>query len=208
MPLLSGKAGAVDMHRPQYAISQGHMADNAISWFVIREGDWKLIVYGTGRENAPQLFNITADPMERNDLGAAPNDEHQEVIAALTTTLSEAFKSFTEAGIPVGQDFPAVALDVADYNIKMMQWYIGGGWNSTAGGNVPMGHCGRKAGCHDWKEAVMEPGGGLPGGASGEAWSQGGGWGSAKAALSAIEAWVNAPPKVMPCRPFDWKPAL
>lgn len=72
VPLLSGKAGAVDRQRPLYAISQGHMADNAISWFVVREGDWKLIVYGTGRENAPQLFNITADPVESAALLAPP----------------------------------------------------------------------------------------------------------------------------------------
>ena len=59
VPLLSGKAGKIDTNRPQWALSQGHMADNAISWFVLREGDLKIIVYGTGKENAPQLFNIT-----------------------------------------------------------------------------------------------------------------------------------------------------
>lgn len=57
VPLLSGKVGAVDLQRPQWALSQGHMADNAISWFVLREGDMKIIVYGTGQENEPQLFN-------------------------------------------------------------------------------------------------------------------------------------------------------
>ena len=81
VPLLSGKAGAHDAERPQWALSQGHMADNAISWFLLREGDMKLIVCkpdtlissghvciadekafcadGTGKENLPQLFNIT-----------------------------------------------------------------------------------------------------------------------------------------------------
>ena len=44
VPLLSGKAGAHDAERPQWALSQGHMADNAISWFLLREGDMKLIV--------------------------------------------------------------------------------------------------------------------------------------------------------------------
>jgi arylsulfatase A-like enzyme len=33
VPLLSGKAGPVDTKRPQWALSQGHMADNAISWY-------------------------------------------------------------------------------------------------------------------------------------------------------------------------------
>jgi hypothetical protein len=50
---------------------------------VRRQGDWKIIVYGTGAENAPQLFNITADPMERDDLGATRPD----VVASMTATL-------------------------------------------------------------------------------------------------------------------------
>jgi len=145
--------------------------------------------------------------MERNDLGVAPDAAHKQIIGRLTATLSNAFKGFTKGGQPEGQDFPAVALDVADYNIKMMQWYIAGGWNTTAGNNRPAGHCDRETGCKDWKEAVMELGG-LPGGASGKAWSSGGGWGSAAAGLEAIEKWVQAPPKVLPCRAFDWKPAV
>ena len=88
-------------------------------------------------------------------MGAAPDDKHRKIIGSLTATLSAAFKGFTKAGQPEGQDFPAVALDVAEYNINMMRWYIHGGWNSTAGGNVPAGHCGRPAGCPDWKAAVM-----------------------------------------------------
>ena len=48
VPLLSGKAGAHDAERPQWALSQGHMADNAISWFLLREGDMKLIVCKPG----------------------------------------------------------------------------------------------------------------------------------------------------------------
>jgi hypothetical protein len=147
--------------------------------------------------------------MERRDLGVSPvSPAHKKLIAELSATLSAAFKGFTSGGQPTGQDFPAVALDVADYNIKMMQWYISGGWNTTAGGNKPAGHCDHEIGCRDWKEAVMETGGGLPGGASGQDWASGGGWGNAEAALAAIEKWVKAPPKVLPCRAFDWKPEV
>jgi choline-sulfatase len=98
VPLLDGSAGAVDAQRPQWALSQGHMADNAISWFVLREGDMKLIVYGTGEQNEPQLFNITRDPMETEDLALTRKD----VVASMTATLKTAI------------DFPAVALDVAE----------------------------------------------------------------------------------------------
>ena len=58
---------------------------------------------GTGKENLPQLFNITDDPMETRDLVHT----HAEVVTQMTATLRTAL------------DFPAVALDVADYNQKM-----------------------------------------------------------------------------------------
>jgi hypothetical protein len=77
---------------------------------VLREGDFKIIVYGTGAENTPQLFNITADPMERNDLAAKAPDLVQSMTATLKTAI----------------DFPAVALDVADYNQQMFKWYMQG----------------------------------------------------------------------------------
>ena len=183
-PLLSGKAGKIDTNRPQWALSQGHMADNAISWFVLREGDMKIIVYGTGEENAPQLFNISADPMETTDLASSP--AYASTVTKLTTTLRSAI------------DYPAVALDVADYNQKMFRWYQQGGYNSSAGGNSHK-HYG------SWQEAVMNAGG-LPGGPSGGAWAKGGDWGSASTAIAAIDAWMKAPPKVAACRPFGWKP--
>jgi len=58
VPLLSGKASAHDKDRPQYAVSQGHMADNAISWFVIREGDWKIIVYVLSSLSSSMLSSL------------------------------------------------------------------------------------------------------------------------------------------------------
>ena len=72
--------------------------------------------------------------MERNDLAA----HEPEVVANMTATSRSAI------------DYPAVALDVADYNQKMFKWlvntstiassepdklhrYMNGGFNSTAG---------------------------------------------------------------------------
>eukprot|EP01049_Picozoa_sp_SAG25_P004566 SAG25_NODE_289_length_10342_cov_5.071952_11_plen_247_part_00 len=165
VPLLSGSRGAVDTARPDYALSQGHMADNAISWYMIRRGDMKLIVYGTGKENAPQLWNITADPMERNDLAAK--------LPALVTELTAVLRSAI--------DFPAVSLDVAAYNQHMFRWY-----QRVHGSN--------------WTQAVSGPGG-LPGGVSGTAWAPAGV--DVPVALAAIEEWLAAPPRVLPCRPFN-----
>jgi hypothetical protein len=199
MPLLSGAAGSHDVARPQWALSQGHMADNAISWFVLREGDMKLIVYGTGEENRPQLFNITEDPMERNDLAVSNSNSNSNSNSPNSnSSASDAIINAMTATLKAAIDYPAVALDVADYNQKMFKWYIAGGYKSTAGGNQ---HTGYKT----WKEAVARPGG-LPGGPSGENWWQGGQWGAADAAIAAMEAWIQAPPKVAACRPFDWKP--
>jgi hypothetical protein len=52
------------------------MADNAMSWYLVRDGAMKLILYGTGKEHPPQLFNITADSGEVNDLGEQPASVH------------------------------------------------------------------------------------------------------------------------------------
>ena len=136
---------------------------------------------------------------------------HAEVVTQMTATLRTAL------------DFPAVALDVADYNQKMhvqiplrkcacllrsltclrawarFRWYMEGGYKSSAGGN---GHRNYTS----WQEAVTGSGG-LPGGASGGSWADGGAWGSTAAALAALQEWVEAPPKVLPCRPFGWKPS-
>ena len=106
--------------------------------------------------------------MERDDLSAkAPG-----VVKALAATLKAVI------------DYPAVALDVADYNQKMFKWYMQGGYSAHVGGNAK----------HDytsWQQAVVGlPGGGregLPGGPSGGAWGGGGQWGTSAAALAALK---------------------
>ena len=132
--------------------------------------------------------------METTDLSSSRKD----VVASMTSTLKTAL------------DFPAVALDVADYNQKMFRWYMAGGYKSTAGNN-------ENTKCPTWQDAVVTgagshenkdcPGGGLPGGPDGSDWSQDGAWGSTGAAIEALKEWAAAPPKVVACRPFDWKPA-
>jgi hypothetical protein len=52
---------------------------------VVRDGDMKLVLYGTGKEHPPQLFNISADPSENNDLALLPAST--SLIKDLTTKL-------------------------------------------------------------------------------------------------------------------------
>jgi len=52
----------------------------------VLDGDWKLIVYEKGkreRGKAEELFHITADPYEKNDLAAAEPDRVQALRAKL-----------------------------------------------------------------------------------------------------------------------------
>lgn len=122
------------------AVSQFHGADLAMSWYLIRTNvsdssshltdarkDWKLIVYGTGKEVSPQLFNITNDPEELNDV----HEQFPEIVQSLTARLAQVV------------DFPTVSLDVAQYNIVKLitqvyaeldrTWVSGG---STAQGRI------------------------------------------------------------------------
>ena len=85
-------------------------ADNAMSWYLIRDGAMKMVLYGTGAEHPVQLYNITADPAETTDLSG--HASYAGTIADLTTKLGKTL------------DFKSISLDVADYNKKMFtEWY-------------------------------------------------------------------------------------
>jgi len=71
-----------------------------MSWYLVRQGDFKLITWGTGTEVRPLLFNMTADPGEMHDLAASMPD----VVTRLTALLRQQI------------DFPSVSQTVADYN--------------------------------------------------------------------------------------------
>lgn len=81
------------------AVSQFHGADTAMSWYLIRQGDMKLVVYGTNEEVDPQLFNITADPGEYRNL---VRDEPQEAARL-------------EAALRAVIDYPKVSYAAAKY---------------------------------------------------------------------------------------------
>merc|ERR1712087_704398 len=97
-----GKVGAVLGDRPNYAMSQFHGDEIHLSWFLLREDEWKYVVYGSGKEVPPRLFNLVQDPLEMVDL--ASNKSYAGRISDMDKTLR---------GIV---DYPAVAEDVESYN--------------------------------------------------------------------------------------------
>jgi arylsulfatase A-like enzyme len=88
-PLLTGSVATL-APRPLYLKYLGGMA-------ALREGDWKLVTRGesrfarslmVGADRADQLFNLTADPLERDDLAAA----RPEILARMQARLIEHMK--------------------------------------------------------------------------------------------------------------------
>merc|ERR1719329_1397316 len=63
LPVVKGSPRQKD-----YVISQYHSVFSGTGMFMVRKGDWKLVVYAAQRPGVPawepQLFNMTADPWE------------------------------------------------------------------------------------------------------------------------------------------------
>merc|ERR1712087_160607 len=97
-----GKVGAVLGDRPNYAMSQFHGDEIHLSWFLLREDEWKYVVYGSGKEVPPRLFNLVADPLEMDDL--AGNASYAQRMKEMDATLRTIV------------DYPAVAENVESYN--------------------------------------------------------------------------------------------
>ena len=75
--------------RPDYIVAQYHSAYSVTGQFMVRQGDWKLITYGSMPKGEadfpPQLFNIPKDPWELHDMSR----EHPEVVSAMSKILDE-----------------------------------------------------------------------------------------------------------------------
>jgi len=83
LPVAKGHA-----RKKPYVISQYHSVFSGTGIFMIRKGDPKLVVYAAQRPGLspwePQLFNLTADPWERDNLAS----EHQHDVARLRALLA------------------------------------------------------------------------------------------------------------------------
>jgi len=111
-PFLTGTQR--DVSRPPFVTFQNHDEDISMSWFAVTDGEYKLVQYGTGGEVAPQLFNLSADPHElTNVFNTSP------AYTTLATTLDTQLRQEI--------DYPAVALDVARYQLQQFRWWAANG---------------------------------------------------------------------------------
>lgn len=120
--------------RPPFAVFQYHGSDSPMSWFAIvqplpcMDHDpsertpcmYKLVVWGTGIEENPQLFDLTHDPDENENL---IHDPDYELVAGTLNSNLEATVDYSE-----------VAKDVAKYNREsFVRWkdQLEGDWKEA-----------------------------------------------------------------------------
>jgi hypothetical protein len=86
LPLSSGSPP-----HPPYTVGEYFAENSNTGSFMIRQGEMKLITFGhvfswfSNATYTPQLFNLTADPYELNDISA----DNPELVASLTATLEK-----------------------------------------------------------------------------------------------------------------------
>lgn len=88
LPTLTGK-GRQDEHSHLYWEFHGLGGRQAV-----RKGDWKAVRYNVGADGPVELYNLTEDPGENNDLAAEYPDKVAELKALMSSsrTESEVFK--------------------------------------------------------------------------------------------------------------------
>jgi arylsulfatase K len=133
VPLLQ-RGDAARASHADHVISQFHGETAGMSWFMLRKAEFKLVVWGSGAQHHPQLFNLTADPDEWNNL--ALDRRYASLVAELDAVLRKKV------------DYPAVAQDVAEYNLAMARKWMKREphWRGVLGGtqlatvSQPIGH--------------------------------------------------------------------
>jgi len=156
--------------QPDTIISQFHGENMAMSWYMIREKDTKAVFWGTGKEHGAQLFNLTSDPDENTNLA---KDQPKLVNHLEKLMLPQ---------LP----YPDVTMDVAQYNIDMVKWWI---TTETKWACIVNGTC-----TDDLKGAAKSCLNASDENYWGEIWQQGpaGYW-------KAWHEFVNAGPVIQPC---------
>lgn len=85
LPVLLGQPTTTALRK--VAFIQGDQHDNAIA---VRANQWKLIETRNGKnQKTHQLYDLSADPGETNDIAKAHAEVVQELAAALATARSD-----------------------------------------------------------------------------------------------------------------------
>ena len=84
--------------------------DQSMSWFAVVNGSHKLVQYGTGLEVPPQLFDLCADPGEMTNLFN-------------TSDAARAAEAALDAALRTVVDYPAVAQDIAEYQLAQFRYW-------------------------------------------------------------------------------------
>ena len=159
--LQRGDAAAAS--HPDHIVSQFHGENLAMSWYMVRRGEMKYVAWGTGEQHEPQLFNVTSDPDEWVNLARGTGLLHgpgKALAEELAAHPYGALASELDVLLRTEIDYPAVTMDVANYNIQMTRWWMGieNNWRGVlAGGNAthPQGR-GNGALNADWGELWLE----------------------------------------------------
>jgi len=99
-----------DKSRPPFVVIQNADSDQSMSWTAVVNGSHKLVQYGTGAEVIPQLFDLVADPGEATNLY-----NKSDAARAATVALDDALRSVI--------DYPAVARDIAEYQLAQFRFF-------------------------------------------------------------------------------------
>ncbi|XP_061880186.1 arylsulfatase K [Entelurus aequoreus] len=113
-PLLSKHGSCPRRQRPDWVLSEYHGCNVNASSYMLRSGRWKYIAYADGLTVPPQLFDLTQDKEELDDVAI----KYPGVRAQLDTLLRSIV------------DYPAVSKTVHVYNKKQF-----GAWQQSAGSN-------------------------------------------------------------------------
>jgi arylsulfatase A-like enzyme len=100
-----------DDARPPFVVVQNADTDQSMSWAAVVNGSHKLVIYGTGAEVPPQLFDLAADPGETRNL-ANSSDAARAAEAALDAALRSVI------------DYAAVARDIAAYQLAQFKFWV------------------------------------------------------------------------------------
>ena len=101
-----------DRTRPDFVVAQYHSVFSVTGQFMVRQGDWKLIIYGPmpayEANFAPQLFDLKSDPWELNDVARTNPDK----VTALQALLDGYF------------DWKAIDADCKDFDRRWFKTYF------------------------------------------------------------------------------------